>query len=194
MGELAVEVVLEKNAVRKSGDAWRIVMDCCLPVFHLIDTRRSIPNAVRQIEELLGISCAFDQAVQRLSTSVTMVAKGVLKEHLTLLASSMTNTGTLIGFNSSGIKAMCRTLGVQVPFTEATLYTPRKCFEKAAEKCHLDSLSSIVASCSWGKHVAVGTGAKFDILWNEKEVSIKSLFNPLVTLFRCTPLSTDLTA
>lgn len=95
IGELAVEVVLEKKAVKKSGDAWRIVMDCCLPVFHLIDTRRSIPNAVKQIQELLGISCAFDQAVQRLSTSVTMVSKGVLKEHVILLASSMTSTGTV---------------------------------------------------------------------------------------------------
>ncbi|GAB4833587.1 hypothetical protein Ancab_031830 [Ancistrocladus abbreviatus] len=171
-GELAVEVVLEQKAVKQSGDAWRIVMDCCLPVFHLIDTRRSIPYATKQIQDLLGISCAFDQAVQRLSTSVTMVAKGVLKEHLILLASSMTCSGNLIGFNTSGIKALCRALGVQVPFTEATLYTPRKCFERAAEKHHMDSLSSIVASCSWGKRVAVGTGAKFDILWDKKETVV----------------------
>ncbi|GAB2235793.1 hypothetical protein Drorol1_Dr00026234 [Drosera rotundifolia] len=170
-GELAVEVVLEKTAVRQSGDAWRIVLDCCLPVFHLIDTSRSIPHAIKQIQDLLGISCAFDQAVQRLSTSVTMVAKGVLKEHLILLASSMTCTGNLIGFNIGGIKALCRALGVQVPFTEATLYTPRKCFERAAEKCHTDSLKSIVASCSWGKRVAVGTGAKFDVLWDTRETS-----------------------
>ncbi|GAB2272298.1 hypothetical protein Dimus_007118 [Dionaea muscipula] len=169
MGELAVEVVLEKKAVKQSGDAWRIVLDCCLPVFHLIDTTRSIPYAIKQIQDLLGISCAFDQAVQRLSTSVTMVARGVLKEHLILLASSMTCAGTLIGFNVGGIKALCRALGVQVPFTEATLYTPRKCFERAAEKCHLDSLSSIVASCSWGKRVAIGTGAKFDVLWHTTE-------------------------
>ncbi|GMH09851.1 hypothetical protein Nepgr_011692 [Nepenthes gracilis] len=171
-GELAVEVVLEKKAVKQSGDAWRIVLDCCLPVFHLIDTVRSIPYAIKQIQDLLGISCTFDQAVQRLSTSVTMVAKGVLKEHLILLASSMTSTGNLIGFNMGGIKALCRALGVQVPFTEATLYTPRKCFERAAEKCHMDSLSSIVASCSWGKRVAVGTGAKFDILWERKETGM----------------------
>lgn len=52
------------------------------------------------------------------------------------------------------------------------LQTPRKCFERAAEKCHKDSLSSIVASCSWGKHVAVGTGSRFDILWDQKEVAI----------------------
>ncbi|KAJ0046600.1 hypothetical protein Pint_05268 [Pistacia integerrima] len=232
-GELAVDVVLEKSVVKQSGDAWRIVLDSCLPVLHIIDTRRSVPYAIKQIQELLGIACAFEQAVQvsrnilslsfyelsdivwrslliasavhsilplsyyeffsscfhcskntissqhedvtsstalRLSTSVTMVAKGVRKEHLILLANSMTCTGNLLGFNSGGYKALSRSLNVQVPFTEATLFTPRKCFEKAAEKCHTDNLSSVVASVSWGKNVAVGTGSKFDILLDRKMV------------------------
>lgn len=63
-GELALDVVVEKSAIKQSGDAWRIVLDSCLPVFHLIDTRRSIPYGIKQIQELLGICCAFDQAVQ----------------------------------------------------------------------------------------------------------------------------------
>ncbi|KAK8630144.1 hypothetical protein V6N13_078951 [Hibiscus sabdariffa] len=167
-GELALEVVLEKSAVKQNGDAWRTVIDCCLPVLNIIDTQRSIPYAIKQVEQLLGISCAFEQAVQRLSTSVSMVTRGVLKEHLMLLANSMTCCGNLIGFNSGGYKALTRSLNIQVPFTEATLFTPRKCFERAAEKCYDDSLSSIVASCSWGKHVAVGTGSRFDILWNQE--------------------------
>lgn len=63
-GELAVEVTLEKEAVKKSGDAWRTVMDSCLPIIHLVDTQRSIPYAIKQVQDLLGISCAFEQAVQ----------------------------------------------------------------------------------------------------------------------------------
>ncbi|XP_070037883.1 DNA-directed RNA polymerase V subunit 1 isoform X6 [Nicotiana tomentosiformis] len=171
-GELALDIVLEKEAVKQRGDAWRILMDSCLPFIHLIDTRRSIPYAIKQVQELIGISCAFEQAVKRLSTSVTMVTKGVLKDHLVLLANSMTCAGNLIGFNAGGIKALSRALNVQIPFTEATLFTPRKCFERAAEKCHVDSLSSIVASCSWGKHVAVGTGSPFEVLWNTKNVEL----------------------
>ncbi|PHT74769.1 DNA-directed RNA polymerase V subunit 1 [Capsicum annuum] len=169
-GELALDIVLEREAVKQRGDAWRILMDSCLPVIHLIDTTRSIPYAIKQVQELIGISCAFEQAVKRLSTSVTMVTKGVLKDHLVLLANSMTCAGNLVGFNAGGIKALSRSLNVQIPFTEATLFTPRKCFERAAEKCHVDSLSSIVASCSWGKHVAVGTGSRFEILLNTKNV------------------------
>lgn len=171
-GELALDIVLEKSAVRQSGDAWRIVLDSCLPILHVIDTRRSIPYAIKQLQELLGISCAFDQAVQRLEKSVTMVAKGVLREHLILLANSMTSAGNLVGFNSGGYKALSRSYNVEAPFTEATLFTPRKCFERAAEKHHMDSLSSIVASCSWGRHVAVGTGSRFDILWDTKEAEL----------------------
>ncbi|KAJ0983740.1 hypothetical protein J5N97_002096 [Dioscorea zingiberensis] len=171
-GELAIEVVIEKDAVRRNGDAWGVVLDACLPVMHLIDTSRSIPYGIQQIEELLGISSAFDQSVRRLSTSIRMVAKGVLKEHLILVANNMTCTGSLIGFNTGGFKALFRSLKVQVPFTEATLYTPMKCFERAAEKLHSDTLSSIVSSCSWGKHVALGTGASFDIIWDKHQVAV----------------------
>lgn len=64
MGELALDILLEKSAVKQSGDAWRIVIDSCLPVLHLIDTRRSIPYGIKQIQELLGISSVFDLAVQ----------------------------------------------------------------------------------------------------------------------------------
>lgn len=63
-GELAVEVVLEKEVVKQHGDTWRTVMDSCLPVIHLIDTRRSIPYGIKQLQEMIGISCAFDQAVE----------------------------------------------------------------------------------------------------------------------------------
>ncbi|TKY68288.1 DNA-directed RNA polymerase V subunit 1 [Spatholobus suberectus] len=169
-GELALDISLEKEAVKQSGDAWRIVLDSCLPVLHLIDTRRSVPYAIKQIQELMGISCTFDQAIQRLAASVKMVAKGVLREHLILLACSMTCGGNLVGFNTGGYKALARQLNIQVPFTDATLFTPKKCFERAAEKCHTDSLSSIVASCSWGKCVAVGTGSKFEVVWDANKI------------------------
>ncbi|KAL3622625.1 hypothetical protein CASFOL_034036 [Castilleja foliolosa] len=171
-GELALDIILKKEAVQKTGDAWRVLMDSCLPIIHLIDTKRSIPYAIKQVQELLGISCAFEQAVQRLSTSVTMVTKGVLKDHLLLLANSMTCAGTFIGFNTGGIKSLSKSLGVQVPFMNATLYTPRKCFERAAEKRHVDNLSSIVASCAWGKHVTVGTGSPFEILWDTRKAEL----------------------
>ena len=59
--------------------------------------------------------------LQRLEKSVTMVAKGVLKEHLILLANSMTCAGNLVGFNSAGYKALSRAYNVEAPFTEATL-------------------------------------------------------------------------
>ncbi|XP_006646896.1 DNA-directed RNA polymerase V subunit 1 [Oryza brachyantha] len=169
-GEPAVEIIVEEQEALHTGDSWRITMDACIPVLDLIDTRRSIPYGIQQLRELLGISCAFDQVVQRLSTTVRMVAKDVLKDHLVLVANSMTFTGNLNGFNTAGYKTTFRSLKVQVPFTESTLITPMKCFEKAAEKCHSDSLGCVVSSCSWGKYAASGTGSSFQILWNESQL------------------------
>ena len=48
-----------------------------------------------------------------------MVAKGMLKEHLILLANSMTCAGNLI---SGGYKALPCALNLQVSFTVATLF------------------------------------------------------------------------
>ena len=91
------------------------------------------------------------------------------------LANSMTCAENLIGFNSDGYKALSRFLNIQVLFIEKTLFTPRKCFERTAEKCYDDSLSSIVESCSWSKHVVIGTGSQFDVLWDQKKVEFDQL-------------------
>jgi DNA-directed RNA polymerase-5 subunit 1 len=55
------------------------------------------------------------------------VAKGILKDHLVLVADGMMNTGIEKRFNNAGYKATFRPLKVQVPFTESTLFTPMKC-------------------------------------------------------------------
>lgn len=63
-GEVAIDLIIENSVVKKNGDAWRIAMDSCIPVIKFIDTTRSIPYGIPQIQDLLGISCAFDQSVQ----------------------------------------------------------------------------------------------------------------------------------
>jgi DNA-directed RNA polymerase-5 subunit 1 len=55
------------------------------------------------------------------------VAKRILKDRLVPVASSMTYSGNLNGFNNAGYKATFHPLKVQVPPTESTLFTPMKC-------------------------------------------------------------------
>jgi DNA-directed RNA polymerase-5 subunit 1 len=55
-----------------------------------------------------------------------MVAKGILKDHLVLVADSMMNTGIKKRFNNAGYKVTFHPLKVQVPLTESTLFTPMK--------------------------------------------------------------------
>jgi DNA-directed RNA polymerase-5 subunit 1 len=72
----------------------------------------------------------YDQVVQHLSTTMKMVAKGILKDHPVLVADSMISTGTKKRFNSAGYKSTFRPLKVQVPLTESTLFTPMKCLRR----------------------------------------------------------------
>jgi hypothetical protein len=68
----------------------------------------------------------YDQVIQRLSTAMKTVAKGILKDHLVLVTESMMSTGIKKRFNNAGYKATFRPLKVQVPLTESTLFTPMK--------------------------------------------------------------------
>jgi hypothetical protein len=54
------------------------------------------------------------------------VAKGILKDHLVLVADGMMSNGIKKRFNNAGYKATFRPLKVQVPLTESTLFTPKK--------------------------------------------------------------------
>ncbi|KAL6853365.1 hypothetical protein ACP4OV_019394 [Aristida adscensionis] len=167
-GELALEVTVEKTAVAENAESWGIAIDACLPVMDLIDITRSMPYSIQEVQQVFGISYAFDRVTQHLSKAVTMVTKSVLKEHLTLIASRMTCTGNLHGFNSSGYKATCQSMKAQAPFMEATLSKPTQSFQKSAEKVYSDQLDSVVSTCSWGGHVAIGTGSAFEIHWNNE--------------------------
>jgi hypothetical protein len=68
----------------------------------------------------------YDQVVQCFPTTMKMVAKGILKDHLVLVADSMMSTGIKKRFNNDGYKATFHPLKVQVPLTESTLFTPMK--------------------------------------------------------------------
>jgi hypothetical protein len=72
----------------------------------------------------------YDQVVQRLSTTMKTVAKGILKDHLVPVASSTTCSGNLNGFSNAGYKVTFRPLKVQVPLTESILFTPMRCLRR----------------------------------------------------------------
>jgi DNA-directed RNA polymerase-5 subunit 1 len=78
-------------------------------------------------------SSRYDQAVQRLSTTMKTVAKGILKDHLVPTASISTCPGDLNEFNNAGYKATFRPLKMPVPLTESTLFTPMKCLRRLQE-------------------------------------------------------------
>jgi DNA-directed RNA polymerase-5 subunit 1 len=76
-----------------------------------------------------------------------MVAKGILKDHLVLVADSMMSTGIKKKFNNAGYKVTFRPLKVQVPLTESTLFTPMKCMRRL----HRDAI--LIHWDVWSHHV-----------------------------------------
>jgi hypothetical protein len=75
-------------------------------------------------------SSRYNQVVQRLSTTMKTVAKGILKDHPVPVASIPTCPSNLKGFNNAGYKATFRPLKVPVPLIESTLFTPKKCMRR----------------------------------------------------------------
>ncbi|XP_044359784.1 DNA-directed RNA polymerase V subunit 1 isoform X1 [Triticum aestivum] len=170
-GELALVITMDKDSTGESGDVWGTAMDACIPVMDLIDTTRSVPYSIQRVREGFGISSAFGRVTQHLSKAVGMVTKSVLEEHLTTVASSITCTGNLHGFNSYGYKATFKALKIQAPFMKATRARPLQCFEEGAEKVYSDQLDSVVSTCSWGNPAPIGTGSAFKIHWNDGNTS-----------------------
>jgi DNA-directed RNA polymerase-5 subunit 1 len=75
------------------------------------------------------------------------VAKGILKDHLVLVADGMMNTGIEKRFNNAGYKATSCPLKVQVPLTESTLFTPMKCLRR------LQRVAILIHWDVWSHHV-----------------------------------------
>jgi DNA-directed RNA polymerase-5 subunit 1 len=105
----------------------------------------------------------YDQVVQRLPMTMKIVAKGILKDHLVLVADSTMSTGIKKRFNSAGYKATFRPLKMQVPLTESTLFTPMKCMrrlQRDAILIHWDVWSHHVRGASM-QHLALGHLLRF---------------------------------
>jgi DNA-directed RNA polymerase-5 subunit 1 len=86
-----------------------------------------------------------------------MVAKGILKDHLVLVADSMMSTSIKKRFNNAGYKATFHPLKVQVPLTESTLFTPMKCMRRLQREAiliHWDVWSHHVRAASM-QHLAL---------------------------------------
>jgi DNA-directed RNA polymerase-5 subunit 1 len=96
------------------------------------------------------------------------VAKGILKDHLVPVASSMTYSGNLNGFNNASYKVTFRPLKVQVPLTESTLFTPMKCMRRLQRNAiliHWDVWSHHVRGTSM-QYLALSYLLRF-LEWNQ---------------------------
>jgi DNA-directed RNA polymerase-5 subunit 1 len=103
------------------------------------------------------------------------VAKGILKDHLVLVADSKMSTGIKKRFNNAGYKAIFRPLKVQVPLTESTLFTTMKYMrrlQRDAILIHWDVWSHHVRGASM-QYLALDHLLRF---WNENQLKSNKEF------------------
>jgi DNA-directed RNA polymerase-5 subunit 1 len=92
-----------------------------------------------------------------------MVAKGILKDHLVLVADSMMSTGIKKRFNIASYMVTFRPLKVQVSLIESTLFTPMECMrrlQRDAILIHWDVWSHHVCGASM-QYLALGHLLRF---------------------------------
>jgi len=63
-GELALEITMDITSTIESGDTWGTAMDACIPAMDLIDTTRSVPYSIQQVQQVCGVSYAFGRVTQ----------------------------------------------------------------------------------------------------------------------------------
>jgi hypothetical protein len=134
-------------------DLWRYEATLQIPETTFIPMRALLDPLFLQRSS----SSRNDQVVQRLPMTMKTVAKGILKDHLVLVADSMMSTGIKKRFNNAGYNATFRPLKVQVPLTESTLFTPMKCMrrlQRDAILIHWDVWSHHVREASM-QHLAL---------------------------------------
>ncbi|KAL3692818.1 hypothetical protein R1sor_006469 [Riccia sorocarpa] len=162
-GELILEVLTTKaKGGGKRGAAFSAVKNASLLFTDDINWTRSSPYSIQEINHVFGVEAAWESMRKRLVLATKEMGRAVRREHLTLVADTMTFTGEVVGLSLSGYKEYCGESSVSTPFTEATFQEPKKKFFEAAAEGARDSLEGALASAVWGRPVPLGTGADFE--------------------------------
>lgn len=124
--------------------------------------------------------------------------KAMLREHLLLVADSLSVTGEFVALNPKGWGRQRQTESTPAPFTQACfsvcnklnhnfflpvmilvlrqtvalvkiyLQSPSQCFIKAAKEGVTDELQGSIDALAWGKVPSFGTGDQFEIIISPK--------------------------
>uniref|UniRef100_A0ACD5TX97 Uncharacterized protein n=2 Tax=Avena sativa TaxID=4498 RepID=A0ACD5TX97_AVESA len=164
--ELVVKVGMSEHC--KGGEFWYNLQNACVEIFELIDWERSRPGSVHDISCSYGIDSAWNCFVESLRSKTDDIGKSIRREHLLVVADSLSVSGKFHGLSSEGLKQQRTGLSISSPFSEASFARPAQTFINAAKQCSVDNLCGTVDAMAWGKEPFVGTSGPFEIMYSGK--------------------------
>lgn len=164
--ELVVKVGMSEHC--KSGEFWADLQNACVAIMELIDWERSRPGSVYDISCSYGVDSAWNFFVESLRSKTDDIGKNIHREHLLVVADSLSVSGQFHGLSSQGLKQQRTRLSVSSPFSEACFSRPAQSFINAAKQCSVDNLCGTVDAMAWGKEPFAGTSGPFEIIYSGK--------------------------
>ncbi|KAG2547300.1 DNA-directed RNA polymerase IV subunit 1-like [Panicum virgatum] len=161
-GELLVKVGMSEHC--KAGRFWATLQNACIPVMELIDWEQSQPKNVYDIFCSYGIDSAWKCFVEYLKSVTADIGRNVRREHLLVVADSLSVTGQFHALSSQGLKQQHTRLSISSPFSEACFSRPARSFINAAKQCSVDNLCGSLDAIAWGKEPFNGTSGPFEIM------------------------------
>ncbi|TVU39364.1 hypothetical protein EJB05_12777 [Eragrostis curvula] len=164
--DLAVKVAISEHC--KTGKFWATLQNACVPIMELIDWEQSQPQCMYDIFCSYGIDAGRNYFVQSLKSTTADVGRIIRREHLLIVADSLSASGQLHGLSSQALKKQRNRLSVSSPFSEACFSSPAQSFTNAAKNSSADNLCGSLDAIAWGKEPFNGTSGPFEILYSGK--------------------------
>ncbi|XP_015964342.1 DNA-directed RNA polymerase IV subunit 1 isoform X1 [Arachis duranensis] len=165
-GELYLRITMSSD--NSSGRFWGVLINHCLPIMHMIDWTRSLPDNINHFCSAYGIDAGWKYFLQNLASATTDTGKTVLHKHLRLVADSLSVSGEFVGLNGKGMARQRQHASVSSPFVQACFSNPGSCFIKSAKAGVKDDLQGILDALAWGNCPPLGTSGQFEIIYSPK--------------------------
>ncbi|KAL8556955.1 hypothetical protein ACS0TY_004432 [Phlomoides rotata] len=165
-GQLYCRVVMSKHCDK--AKFWGTLLEKCLRIRNIIDWERSHPDELLDYCEAYGIDVAWQYFVNNLHSAVSDTGKTILPAHLAVTANCLSMTGEFVPLNAKGLAHQRKEANIHSPFSQACFSNPSESLIKAAKMGQTDGLRGSLEALAWGQTPSVGTGCKFDILYNGK--------------------------
>ncbi|KAI4343277.1 hypothetical protein MLD38_027804 [Melastoma candidum] len=117
---------------------WSILVNNCIQIMDMIDWSHSHPDNIREFSLAYGIDAGWHHFLNIMQSAVSDTGKSILREHMVLLADSLSETGEFVPLNAKGNGSPKRNLFYPVAFHASMLFWKMVEFGKKLKERQID--------------------------------------------------------